>query len=351
VPVVVRGLTLLPLLFLPGAPTRGQIGTATDPDAVRRELAEKLSTLWNSWRSVEIETERRQSFGNAEQYPGPTAERVRLRYIETAQGQRFLELRGTLTDGTETRSASYCDGERCAMVSYDREDPSKPTQILISESFAGEQIGLNAKRPLPLRFFDVALVPLHEALEDARLVGEDRVAGRDCALFLFEDVPQAIGDVWLRYALDRETGIPLAVDGYRDATAYQEDRPYRSWRVTEVQRFDGRLLPARAVNRGIDDATQRETSSSRAEVLRVEFNKDYPKSTFWPTPEPGVRIVDNIEGTITQEPGGETEPAPAQNPVRADSAPGPSLLPRLVVATGLVLVIAAAYLTWKARQS
>src|SRR5205823_3233495 len=81
------------------------------------------------------------------------------------------------------------------------------------------------------KFFHVGLTPLPDALRDTQYIGEDRVAARVCNAFLFRDGPQAFGRVWLRYCLDREARIPLAVDVYRNEGDYRQNQPYRSWRV------------------------------------------------------------------------------------------------------------------------
>jgi hypothetical protein len=52
-------------------------------------------------------------------------------------------------------------------------------------------------------------------------------------------------------------------------------------------------------------------------VQAIEFNKSYPASTFWPTLQPGVVVLDTISNTTYTVPG---QPAPHAAPEQAPVA-------------------------------
>jgi hypothetical protein len=320
-------------------------------DDPAQRAAEKLTTLMNSWRSIEIVTETRQSISPS-LHAGPAAERVRVHYIETARGQRFLDQYAWLSDGHVVHSSGYCDGRRCAEESFDSRDSTKQTQLVISRTFSGEDVSLTSHRPEPLRFLYVGLKPLPEALRNAELIGEEHVADRPCDVFLFRDVPQAIGKVEMRYALDRETGITLAVDGYKTEADFASGRPYRTWRATRVDSRDGHPMVVEATDVSFSEPAHVPKLQVDAKVIEVAFNKSYPESQFWPVPQPGVRVFDSIAKTMETIPGGPSESpgvGATEPPLRADSGSGWEILPGLSLGLGTALVGVALVLWWKRR--
>lgn len=313
------------------------------------EFAEKLSSVMNSWSSIEVETETRMSFHAPLPVPGLTTSDLRTSYIETADGRRMQDWIFRLPDGRERRGGSdYFDGSRCATVAYEEDRPERQKLITVSTSFAGEGVGLASQRPLPLRFLYVGLEPLPEALrERGQHVGQSKALDRPCEVFLIRDVRLSIGTVLVRPCLDRETAVPLAIDWFKDESALAAGRPYRTWRATQFEVRDGVPVVTESRELVLQDGTDKPSDTYDTRVTKLEFNKDYPASIFWPVPQPGVTIHDLIRGTRETVPGGPIPTTAA--PIRVDGAPPWDPAQAALLGLGLALVAVAGWLWWRNR--
>jgi hypothetical protein len=322
-------------------------------DEVAREFASKVAALLDGWRAIEVESVDRLSYGDPSGFPGAVASEVRTHYIETANGQRFQEVRARLTDGREKLGGrDFCDGERCAEVMFHEGDPPRQRSITISGSFAGENSGLETQRPLPLRFLYVGLKPLPQALRDgAEHVGQEMRLDRTCDVFIFREVPSTAGKVILRHSLDSETGVPLAIQWFKDLGALQAGTPYRSWQAVRVETHEGLPMALEGKQVTFRDGSTAPFDQSDSKVVNIRLNQDYPTSTFWPAPQSGVTVRDTFTGkieTIAGEgpPGATTSTA---TPIRADGAPAWDPAQAAMLGLGLALVAVAGGLWWRRR--
>ncbi|GIW85815.1 MAG: hypothetical protein KatS3mg108_0139 [Isosphaeraceae bacterium] len=322
-------------------------------DEVAREFASKVAALLDGWRAIEVEAVDRLSYGDPSGFPGAVASEVRTHYIETAGGQRFQEVRARLSDGRDKLGGQdYCDGARCAEVMFHEGDPTRQRSITISSSFAGENSGLETQRPLPLRFLYVGLKPLPQALrEGAEHVGQETLLDRPCDVFLFRDVPSTAGKVILRYSLDSATGVPLAIQWFKDQGALQAGTPYRSWQAVRFETREGLPMVVEGKQVTYRDGSTVPFDQSESKVVNLRLNQDYPASTFWPEPQSGVTVRDTFTGKIEtiagrEPPGATTSTA---TPIRADGVPAWDPAQAVMLGLGLALVAVAGALWWRNR--
>ncbi|GIW85820.1 MAG: hypothetical protein KatS3mg108_0144 [Isosphaeraceae bacterium] len=319
-------------------------------EELAQAMAAKLSSLMGSWKSIEIECETTMRFkAPAGGIPGLVDNTMRVRYVETAEGQRFHEASFHLANGQRTSGGrAYCDGQRCASVMYRDENSIHQDSISISLSFNGESSTLTSQRPLPLRFLYVGLEPLPEALrERAEHVGPSNALGRPCETFLIRDVRLSIGTVLVRPSLDRETAVPLAIDWFKNESTLAAGRPFRTWRATKFEVRDGVPVVTQSRELLYQDGTDNPSDTYDTRVTKLNFNKEYPASTFWPVPQPGVMIFDRIKGTCEMVPG---DPVPSTaSPIRADGVPAWDPAQAAMLGLGLALVAVAGALWWRNR--
>ncbi len=221
------------------------------------------------------------------------------KYVETRSGKRMGDFSSrALEDGATSHKASYCDGAKCANVTY-RGDVQD--NIAIGRSFLNEGMIGSTDRPRPLQYFYVGKVPLYEALPGATYLGGGTVAGRESEVFLFPRVKWARFPQDLVYDLDKATSIPIRVRAYSveggmtdpDATA-----PAWSWTARTVDAIQGYHMSLRSESARFlkDGADYTSDTQSRAEITveSLVYDKSYPSSTFWPVSQPGVDIFDAI---------------------------------------------------------
>ena len=70
--------------------------------------------------------------------------------------------------------SSYCDGTRCANVRFSPEQPDRQSMITIGRDFMNEADFGFRNAPEPLRDSHVGLFPLHEAIQHAERMGQER---------------------------------------------------------------------------------------------------------------------------------------------------------------------------------
>jgi hypothetical protein len=262
------------------------------------EAARKLAWIIESPRSVELEVRTR----IIEHVPlnpdgGPQEWDVSLeRYIETATGQRLLEYQGYKEKVLRTRNTSYSDGTRFAHVDHDPDRPERQHQAFVMRRFWQEDRSDRRHLPVPWIFLYVGREPLHKALPHAEALGEARVLGRPCEAFLFSRVRWLITQDQVFY-LDRETGLALKVESYRQPEDRARERPLWVWTAESIDTLQGYPLTRDSTQVSYGPEGQRLTTWEHR-VESIAFDRDYPASTFWPTLEPGVTLYDGITGKI-----------------------------------------------------
>ncbi|MGE3822114.1 MAG: hypothetical protein AB7I30_22090 [Isosphaeraceae bacterium] len=201
-------------------------------------------------------------------------------------------------DGTPPESVGFgcLKGDLSATVSPASPSRGLPRSITLGRDFLGEKARGFSIKPKFLMFRDVGLTPLHEAILRATRAGTDTVCGRSCTVYHFPGVAGARSTQTLVYALDDETAVPLRVTAYRDAEAIERGRPNWEWvtlelgsvgdlsyakesRHTSYTFEEGRLVP-RIVETHV--------------VERVELDKSFKETDFWPVFRPGDYVDDLI---------------------------------------------------------
>jgi hypothetical protein len=317
------------------------------PDLLQ-ELTNALEARADSWRSVEAVVHVDQEI-NLPGFPGPTVDRIDERYIETATGQRFYERRSHMVDGGTQRSIDYCDGRRCADLSFKPDQIDRQHQVVIKRDFSMERVAGAIARPVPLNFDYVGSVPLREALKDAKVVGEEPILGRDCVKVLFRDVKHPNGPRLAVYTLDRAEAVPLAVAFYLDPGHYESGTPEYTWRATALETLGGRLVPKTSVKEVFNSGGEGLTARVESTVKEISFDRDYPRSEFWPTLQPGVLVIDQIARTRSVVPGEVSEATTAQ-PIRADGGPSGGI-PYAGISLGIgAAVLLAAFAVYRRRR-
>jgi len=293
----------------------------------------RLSRESESWKSIELSTvqEFTNLLGSDDKNTYQKAV-YKERYIETALGQRYDRM-VTLAPGHPERLAEYyCDGSKCADVSFGGGPGATQTQVLIKRSFKDEaQVGVNF-RPIPLRYiYHTGNAPISQALRGAEALGTGVQLGRACDEFLLHRFPFGANHPDLVYTLDHATGIPLKLVGYRDDTAYAASRPSWRWEALAVDVVQGRLFPTRSEEVVFvpqpdgKDAQSRDRSSEVAfrtthVVETLKFDADYPKTTFWPVIAPEANVMNSITHSIIPakvKPVAQSS-TPVPNPIRAE---------------------------------
>ena len=105
-------------------------------DKDRDLLIERLTHEAGSWKSIELKTN--QDFVNSSGSQDPNMYQRAIYhedYIETVLGQRFDRCLDVPAGGVEKLAEYYCDGVKCADVSFDAGAGSKQSQINIKKSF------------------------------------------------------------------------------------------------------------------------------------------------------------------------------------------------------------------------
>jgi hypothetical protein len=265
------------------------------------QAAKTLAWEFESRKSIETRT--RTLIHNQDKNTGVSQDFDTLseHYIETATGRRFYEFRALKGDEIVQRSLHYGDGTKFADVDYRPDDPETQNAIFINRQFWME--GRNDRRqvPQPFLYLYVGREPLHEALPKATHLGQDKVIGRECEIFLFPQVRWAVTQDQVYY-LDKATSIPLRVESYRDTSARERNEPISSWTARSLDEVQGHFVPLNSSQvsynkEGAEDLTW------DFKVESIEFNKDYPNSLFWPTVQPGTTVFDSIMNKMSETPG------------------------------------------------
>ena len=321
-------------------------------DSHAEQAAKALASDLASWKSVEIRTRmgiqnKALPAGNSQAFDA-----VLERYIETAAGRRLCEHRTLNGDALDRLSMYYGDGAKFANVDYRRDDPETQQVVFINRQFWMEDRSDRKQVPPPLLYFYVGREPLHQALPKSTYLGQDKVIGRDCEIFLFPQVQWMVPQDQVFY-LDKTTGVPLKVDAYRDAAARERNKPLWSWTVESLGEVDGHFVPLKSSEVSFDREGV-EVMARQIDVESIAFNKDYPASMFWPVVQPGVTVIDSIANKMSVTPG---QPKPelkkeAASPARPTYADPPRDWSATASNVSLVLggaVLLAGIVLWRRR--
>ncbi len=277
-------------------------------------------------------------------------------YFETDRGERFFDERIVVPHRPVSHSSSYCDGKKCANVSFSIGDPDKQHLITIGYDFKTESMFGFRDAPSPLRFYHVGLVPLHEALAKAERAGREGVMGRTCDDFVFKDVGPPGMKQYLVYSLDQDTRVPLKIAAYSGAEQVTDDVPNWVLEATSLDTVSGRHF-ARSSKYSCFRVTKTNGGrwisepdlSQTIQVQEISFDTAIPKAAFWPAVQPGVHVLDAVAKRKYITPGGSP---PAQGtagtgtPIRVGPEPG-SWLPGVGMVLSLAVLAVAAVLWWR----
>lgn len=278
--------------------------------------------------------------------------------VETALGQRMQRCDRLLGESLFSRGRAYFDGKRGADVVLGGPEFDTIRQIEVLRHFPRLGKTQHTNRPVPFRYYYLGPEPLNQALPRSRHLGEEVVIGRPCDAFVFtQDKPEMILE--LVEVLDRETGVPLEVRGYRTSEDLKASRPSYVWTARSVEMYQGHSV----VNSSRLEQYSEEDSSvvytSNFEVKSVEYDKHHAASEFFPVIPPGTTVMDAFAGKIVTWPGGDkkAKPSPARVeeltkkeqaivPIRAVQ-PQNGITPSLVVGGISVALLAVGAVLWR----
>lgn len=277
-------------------------------------------------------------------------------YFETDRGERFFDERILVPRQPVSHNSSYCDGRKCANVTFSAEDPEKQHLVTIDHDFKSESTFGFRDAPPPFRFYHVGLVPLHEALEKAERTGRELVIERTCDDFLFKEVGPPGMKQSLVYSLDEETCVPLKIAAYSGPEQIRDNMPNWVLEATSLDDVSGRHFARSSkyasfrVTKSEDGVWVAEPDLTRTiHVDEIRFDAAIPKAAFWPEIQPGVFVLDAVAKRKYQTPGGAPptrETASVGAPIRV-AAESSSWLPVAGVVLSLAVLGAAAVLWWR----
>jgi hypothetical protein len=325
-------------------------------------LADAISRLrveMQSWNSIEMRAVTTQAFREKPPIPDPFVQ-IEERYVETSLGQRKLVMSATTAKGARSRYEDFCDGVRCAHVTFADAEAGKQEHIDIKSFFSVDNISGASNRPVPLRYFYVEKAPLHKALSKARHLGDGKALGRECDLFLFTEVKLGQTPLDMVYTLDRETSVPLRLEAYLAGAERMPGATVLVWKATTLDRVQGGHhfpLHSRAVSYSL--MGHKESIEDKYDVEEIAYDRDYDAKTFWPAYDPGVVVNDAIKKSTIRVPGPKppevpkaeaVAPAVAAVPVRAEPPTSWSAIAGAsALGLGVLLVLAAVVLKFRGR--
>jgi len=266
-------------------------------------IAKRIEWETGSRKSIEVRVVQEIVPRVVDRLRPPAYDRVEDRYIETAEGGRYRETLyvASATGEPVLREQRYFRAGRAADVLYGEKQVERQTHVVIKRWFGGENQSELTERPTPLRFDYVGWKLLARALPEGEVVRHGRHLGRETTTVRFPGVKWPVVQD-LVYSLDDRTGIPLSVVSFRDEASRAKDRPLWAWSAEELASVDGHDFVRGSSQ--IDYAPDGSKEFTR--IFRVEsiaFDRTYPESTFWPTFQPGVKVLDVIENREYNMPG------------------------------------------------
>lgn len=272
------------------------LSTLALDDSPGARAAEKLAWMLDSIHSIELVV--RSEIHHLKSTPATAGSYnlMKEHYIETAEGQRFLELKGMRGDTVVSRSHHFADGKRFASLIFDREHPDSASSVQLTRRFLMEDRSDRKQIPPPFLYFFVGNEPLQRALKHAQYLGEQTILNRKCDAFLFPSVRWHVTQDQI-FTLDRETGIPLQAEGFMGADNREQNRPAWIWTALSFDQVAGHpfVMSSRTIGY---DAKHSPEIEWQVRVESLSFNKEYPPSTFWHKDDPNLTVFDAITGKI-----------------------------------------------------
>jgi len=312
--------------------------------------AKRLAWEMESWTSIEIRT--REDSVESFSTKHPIHFYNERHYIETAAGQRMSEMRLGDAKGVERLQVNFTDGQRAADVLQTDTGGWDHQQVSIKRAFGSEGSSGWADRPEPLLAFYVGIVPLPKALATAEYLGEARLLGRDCDVFLFPHIQGTRTPLDVVHVLDRATSIPLKMTVYPNAKFRAEDRPESIWTAESFDEVEGHHLALRSSSlKPSFDPSRKVDVESHIEVKEIHYNREFPTSTFWPTTGRDGVVYDEITGKRTgPDPRTIVKKKTGAAPLRAEAGGGwAAAIPSVSLGLGVAVLVAGLLLWWRRR--
>lgn len=257
--------------------------------------AERLAWELRSWKSIEIRVHA--NLVNAKASADPmlwSGSDTFSHYVETADGLRMFEERIVPSSGDEILNMYFSNGKLAADVNRGTLQGKAQESVIIKRDFGMESKTGWYGVPEPLLYFYVGMRPLHEVLPSAEYLGQGSHLNRDCDLFLFTRAKHGVQGDFV-YALDRETSIPLKVSVFTDANKRAEGTPASTWSAESLDEVNGRHIPLRSSQAHYSRVDPSEAVLKRSILVEsVEFDKDYPRATFWPKISPEATVFNSV---------------------------------------------------------
>ena len=210
-------------------------------------LIERLDRDMASWKSIEIrlDTDHLNSDGGGDQYAKAV---FKLHYIETGVGQRFKEELHLPEGGQAVLYRHYGDGTRCADESFAKDDPRRQTQVEIKRTFGIEARAAGCERLPGLSVYYLGDVPLARALASSTPLGNQKISGRVCEMFLFPDHNWGESKSDIVVWIDQVTATPVKESFYADESSRKADEPEQTWLAETIEKIDGHDFPVKSSN-------------------------------------------------------------------------------------------------------
>ena len=285
-----------------------------DQDTTR--AVKQLAWELDSRKSVEVRVATKPTLHYPDSGRPRAFDTISEHYIETAAGQRFCDWTGLMSGKIQARSSHYGDGSRFADVDYVQSNPELQNVISIKRQYWMEQGSDRKQVPAPLLYLYSGRETLTAALPKTQNLGKAEVMHRACNTFLFPRVSWVVPQDQLFY-LDEATSIPLKVEAFRNKEARENHRPLWVWVAKSLDKVQGHYVTLQSTQTAFG-ADGEPAMTWDFNVEKIEFDKDYPRSTFWPKIQPGVTVVDGIADKTYQTPGAKP---PVPEEARRASAP------------------------------
>jgi len=268
-------------------------------DRVTRILENILKENYST--SIRIRVTVDQTRSRYRQPQGSLSSQIAQTYVHTARGQRHFEERAKWENGRTDHRAAYCDGEKCANVTFGTLAVDKPQTIEISHIFMDDMSANALRIPFPLLSYFVGPKPIVEAVPTGEGMPDENVLHRPCDVFLFRAVGMAERKDDLVYYLDKETSVPLKLVCYTSSELRLNNRPLWAWEATTLDAVSGHHVPLesvwkRFVVKGAEaSAAPKVDYTQTIHVNECIFDETIASSEFWPSYTPGVRVIDRID--------------------------------------------------------
>jgi len=276
-----------------------KVRQAVNEDRLTRILENLLTENYST--SVRLRVTLDQTRSLYRQPQGSLSSQILQEYVHTGRGQRHFEARTKWENGRTDHRAAYCDGTKCAEVTFDPTNVDKPQTIEVSHKFADDMSSNGLTIPFPLLSYFVGSKPLVEALTTGESMPDGDALQRPCDVFLFKAVGVAQRKDDLVYYLDKVTSVPLKVVCYTSSDLRLSNRPLWAWEAIRLENVSGHHVALesiwkRFVVKGAEPAAASKVDYTQTiHVDECTFDQQIAASEFWPIYTPGVRVLDRID--------------------------------------------------------